>query len=70
MADHLDKARTLAHGADAYAGGLSETVWTEAEAAIAVGYALYLIEAGQDLAARSQLAFVADETRRRVRGSR
>ncbi|MBP6997985.1 MAG: hypothetical protein KBB39_17760 [Phycicoccus sp.] len=49
---------------------MPETVWTEAEAAIAVGYALYLIEAGQDLAARSQLAFVADETRRRVRGSR
>ena len=48
---------------------MPETVWTEAEAAIAVGYALYLIEAGQDLAARS-LAFVADETRRRVRGSR
>ena len=24
MADHLDKARTLAHGADAYAGGLSD----------------------------------------------
>ena len=29
---------------------MPETVWTEAEAAIAVGYALYLIEAGQDLA--------------------